>query len=126
MPSSPETTSKYFFRRPNCGTRANAAAEILRFAAEHSASRVVTRPFIDPHLARTRLDRELAAALHATLFFPAPRAGRLGPLVERAVARGSRGWEVTLRAATFADGSAVTAADVVNALRKRGKVLYGY
>lgn len=30
----------------------DSAAEILRFAAEHSASRVVTRPFLDPHLAR--------------------------------------------------------------------------
>src|SRR5688500_14501785 len=64
---------------------------------------------LDPPLARTRLEREIASALHLPLF-GAPSPGRpFGALVESATAsRDARTWSVTLRAGLrFHDGSPI-------------------
>ncbi|HVO30542.1 MAG TPA: ABC transporter substrate-binding protein, partial [bacterium] len=76
---------------------------------------------LDPHAARTRLERELAAALHVPLFARAPAhlAGHsAGLLVEQAApSRDGTSWSVTMRAGlTFADGSALTASEAAASL----------
>lgn len=68
----------------------------------------------DPHLARTRLEREIAGALHVPLFGKTQH-----PLVESATAsRDQRTWTITLRAAKFSDGSPITASEVVASLQR--------
>jgi MarR-like DNA-binding transcriptional regulator SgrR of sgrS sRNA len=79
---------------------------------------------LDPHFARTRLERELAAALHVPLFARAPphlASRNAGLLVETAAALGrdARSWAVTLRPGlVFADGSPIVAADAAASLTR--------
>ena len=71
---------------------------------------------LDPHLARTRLERELARALQLPLFAKGARGQTL--LVESAV-RDAHVWTITLRPGLFfADGSPVTTADAAAALTR--------
>src|SRR5207248_7981280 len=77
---------------------------------------------LDPHLARTRLERELAAALHVPLFAKARphfSARNAGLLVEQAapLSRDARSFALTLRPGlTFSDGSPLLASDVAASL----------
>lgn len=79
---------------------------------------------LDPHRARTLLERELAAALHATLLF-APHTGishrRPGPLVDALALspKDARVWTLTLRRdLVFADGAPIDAAAVAASLSR--------
>ncbi len=70
----------------------------------------------DPHLARTRLEREIASALHVPLFWKEPRRTP-GPLVEAASAsRDERTWTISLSRAAFSDGSPLTAQEAARSL----------
>ena len=71
----------------------DAATEILRFAAAHNATRVVTRPFLDPHLAR--IWREVQAQLQTEILPATPFIEIAEPVDLR---RFSRYWEKASKA----------------------------
>lgn len=71
---------------------------------------------LDPFAARTRLEREIAAALHLPLVGPA-RPGRPHGLLLDSASQSGRTWTFTLRGGlTFPDGSPADAADAVASL----------
>lgn len=73
--------------------KGDAATEILRFAAAHNATRVVTRPFLDPHLAR--IWREVQAQLQTEILPATPFIEIAEPVDLR---RFSRYWEKASKA----------------------------
>lgn len=73
---------------------------------------------LDPFLARTRLERELSAALHLPLVGGATPGKPWGPIVESASASG-RTWTLVLRPnLAFHDGSPILADDAVESLKR--------
>ncbi len=78
----------------------------------------------DPHRARTRIAREVAAAIHATLF-RRDRLGRALPMLAESATASSdaRRWSIALRPGiAFADGTPITAEAVVESLRRAVQV----
>lgn len=73
---------------------------------------------LDPFAARTRLERELSAALHLPLVGTATPGRSFGPLLESASASG-RTWTFVLRPdLAFHDGSPIRAEDAAASLRR--------
>jgi len=73
---------------------------------------------LDPFLARTRLERELSAALHLPIIGASSHGKPHGPLVETASMSG-RTWTFTLRRnLAFADGSPILASEAAASLKR--------